>query len=149
MKKKLSGIIFCLAYLLTLSASAQTIIKGRIVCEEDSSAVVSYDVSLVDTAWARYIGRTVTDAQGRFAFSVDMARDRKAILRVFENSSRSIVLRGDTVDLRNFPEIIRVVPVSVQLGEAVVKALPFRATASGYVMDLTPFKAKYEGRPCT
>lgn len=147
MKKKLSGIIFCLAYLLTLSASAQTIIKGRIVCEEDSSAVVSYDVSLVDTAWTRYIGRTVTDAQGRFAFSVDMARDRKAILRVFENSSGSIVLRGDTVDLRSFPEIIRVAPVSVQLGEAVVKARPFRATASGYVMDLTPFKAKYEGRP--
>lgn len=115
------------------------VIRGRVVCPDDSTAAAFAVINLVDTARTYNIARTISDKHGKFVLHLGNHKERYATLGVVPSllGYKSVVL---DVDLTQFPKEIAIMPNEQQLGEAEVRARYFTPTPSGYTYDMSRFK---------
>lgn len=137
MPKHLLTLLLLLCF--TAASLRAQVIRGRVVCPDDSTAAAFAVINLVDTARTYNIARTISDKHGKFVLHLGNHKERYAKLGVVPSllGYKSVVL---DVDLTQFPKEIAIMPNEQQLGEAEVRARYFTPTPSGYTYDMSRFK---------
>ena len=80
MPKKLTSLLF----LVFLFASMQAqVIRGRLVCPEDSTAAAFASIELVDTANSLVLAKTITDKRGKYVLSLKKGKGGEVSGRAF------------------------------------------------------------------
>ena len=139
MPKKLTSLLF----LVFLFASMQAqVIRGRLVCPEDSTAAAFASIELVDTANSLVLAKTITDKRGKYVLSLKKGM-AKAVRLVVEPSLMGFETIRRMVAPNNLPTTITIYPKETQLGEAVVRASYLKPTPSGYTYDMNRFKKNF------
>ena len=118
------------------------VIRGRLVCPEDSTAAAFASIELVDTANSLVLAKTITDKRGKYVLSLKKGM-AKAVRLVVEPSLMGFETIRRMVAPNNLPTTITIYPKETQLGEAVVRASYLKPTPSGYTYDMNRFKKNF------